>query len=152
MSALWRTMLVHSRNVFLKYFGWQCINMRLINKTIILAVLFTVLVGCRSVESPEFTLEKRSASQRETCYYNLRTIYSAIEGVAMRDELSNGTVIPLDEVTKLMLHSRLPDCPCGGTYTVPPVGGYPSCSFHGAVTTAVGNTRLEWVKQKDSKD
>jgi hypothetical protein len=71
--------------------------------------------------------------RRNQCLNNLHIIHSTVISAALEGSYYRGDVIPLERITDSLKKNRIPYCPSGGHYTVPPVGGRPVCSYHGDI-------------------
>jgi hypothetical protein len=76
-----------------------------------------------------------SIKQREThklrCANNLNQIYSATLSLALEGGLYRGDTIPESKIAEVLVGNRIPVCPGGAHYVIPPVGQHPVCSYHG---------------------
>ena len=61
----------------------------------------------------------------------MRSIDSAMWDAYMVHSYKKGDVIRVEDFSVCLKERRLPVCPAGGTYTIPPLGGKVSCSIHG---------------------
>jgi hypothetical protein len=80
-----------------------------------------------------------------SCLSNLRIIDAATISSSMEFHslYGYGEMVPLERFTEYVKDNRLPRCPSGGYYILHPVGGMPTCSFHGDLLTVweVNNLR-----------
>jgi len=89
-----------------------------------------------------FALVGRAREQRRVgCLANLRQIDSAIINVALERKYHRGQRIPPEQFTWCLREDRIPICPAGGRYAIPPVGGHTVCSYHGDLLAEDG-----WLK------
>ena len=75
------------------------------------------------------------------CLTNVRQIDSAIINVALERKYHRGQRIPTEQFTWCRREDRIPICPAGGRYAIPPVGGHTLCSFQGDLLAQDG-----WLK------
>lgn len=94
------------------------------------------------------------------CSQNLRQIHAAVWAVSQAEKYPLGTVIPTPILTKCMKGDRLPVCPSGGRYIIPPFGETPTCSYHGnllskyatALEACNNNLRIIAVGKREIED
>src|SRR5690242_12474797 len=72
---------------------------------------------------------ERSAS--EVCAINLRTLDMAKQQWFAQEHKTTNAVPTMEDLRGYL--KVLPACPTGGTYTLGPVGKYPTCSIKGHV-------------------
>jgi hypothetical protein len=65
------------------------------------------------------------------CRYILSRIDAACADVSGRLALPAGADIPRDAVIESLKGHVMPECPSGGQYALPKLGGKPTCSVHG---------------------
>jgi hypothetical protein len=85
-----------------------------------------------AIAIPSF-VKARNTSQKNACINNLRMIDSAKEQAALEYSWKNGHPIEPgspDEakVMEYLKNRTIPRCPCGGIYTIGPIGTLPTCS------------------------
>ena len=83
-------------------------------------------------------LHFRQASRRNECHNHLRMIHAAIVSSALADHYRWGHEIPVD-VFSQYLPPKFFQCPSGGEYTMPAVGGHPTCTVHGDLLQQSGD-------------
>src|SRR5437867_9578757 len=89
-----------------------------------------------------FALIPRLREQRRIgCLNNLRQIDSAIINMAIQGGYQRGAVLPPEKFAWCLIDARIPLCPSGGRYAIPPVGGHTVCSYHGDLLAQDG-----WLK------
>lgn len=71
------------------------------------------------------------SSRRKTCRDNLGIIMCATESTALELRLHQGDQVPVDHIVLFMKDGKLPVCPSGAQYLVPPIGFRPTCPVHG---------------------
>jgi hypothetical protein len=98
-------------------------------RVVSLVVLFAVAIG--------FSMRQREMHKR-TCANNLNQIYSATLSLALEGALYRGDTIPESKIAEILVGDRIPVCPSGGHYSIPPIGQHPVCSFHGDPFAAGG--------------
>ncbi len=103
--------------------------MKLNNPKSIGALVFVLLVGASLLVLAPTLLGIKD--RRAQCFNNLNQIDSVVINVALANGYKRGTQIPPEKLTPYLLHDQLPVCPSGGHYSVPLVGGRPTCSYHG---------------------
>lgn len=68
------------------------------------------------------------------CRWNLVALQSTFNSVALLNGVREGERLETNTVLSFLPDRSLPVCPRGGKYTLPEcVGGYPTCSVHGAL-------------------
>ena len=77
-------------------------------------IAITLLVLGGSVGSILLISHVRKVRDRNTCLNNMRQITSGIWGTGLAMSISNGAVVPVEEVVPY-LKNGLPKCPSGGT-------------------------------------
>jgi hypothetical protein len=93
-----------------------------------------------AIAIPSF-VKARTTSQKNACLNNLRQLDAAKEQAAMENNWTNGQAInpgsPQEaNVLDYIKGRAIPICPCGGTYTLNPIGTLPQCSNP--------NHKIEW--------
>jgi hypothetical protein len=76
--------------------------------------------------------------RRRECLNNLKILHSVVISVALENRYHRGDAIPTNRLVGYLKDNRIPVCPSGGRYTIPPVGGHPVCSSHGDVFAQEG--------------
>ena len=100
---------------------------------VVMAVLAAVAV---------FAFFPRLREQRKIrCLVNLRQIDSAIINIAVERGYKRGHIIRAEQFAWCLMGDRIPACPYGGRYAIPPVGGHTLCSYHGDLLALDG-----WLK------
>ena len=69
------------------------------------------------------------STQQLDCLNNLRMLDGAKTQLEIEGKLKPGTAVEMDMLTNYL--RRVPKCTSGGTYTLGPIGTYPTCSFPG---------------------
>lgn len=77
-------------------------------------------------------------SQRKSCHNNLRQIHSAIESSALAEKYGWGDTMPISVFSQYLRPGTL-NCPSGGKYNIPTVGGHPTCTYHGDLLVESGD-------------
>lgn len=102
-------------------------------KRLVIAAIVLAVVGGGAV-----FLHVRRVSKRNECHNHLRIIHAAIVSSALADHYRWGERIPV-EVFSQYLPPKFLQCPSGGEYSIPAVGGHPTCSFHGDLLQQSGD-------------
>ncbi len=89
------------------------------------------IIAVVAVISVPWYLRTRTEAHHNQCHNNLRQIDGSMCAATIALTIPEGGRIPMIEVTRYLKGGTLPTCPSGGTYTVPPVGQNPTCSYHG---------------------
>ena len=76
--------------------------------------------------------------RRRECLNNLKILHSVVISVALENRYHRGDAIPTNRLVGYLKDNRLPVCPSGGSYTIPPVGGHSVCSSHGDIFAQEG--------------
>ncbi len=76
--------------------------------------------------------------QRNECLNSLQQIDSALMATALERGYRNGDSIPTAQLVESLKDNKIPSCPSGGSYVIPPVGGHPTCTFHGDLLAREG--------------
>lgn len=98
---------------------------------VILAAIIIGIAGLLWAITPVSCMSPRAASQRKHCFNYMRLIKSIVESVATAHGIREGQQIPEKLLIQYCPHNRFPECPGGGIYKVPLVGGTVKCSLHG---------------------
>lgn len=83
--------------------------------------------------------DRRREEDRRGCLNNLRRIYSAQWSEGLVRKLKLGDRLEPMHFSQYLHDARLPDCPSGGSYTIMPLGQYPTCTVHGDLLTSSGD-------------
>ena len=94
--------------------------------------MVTLLVLGITVGSILLISNVRKVRDLNTCLNNMRHITAGIWATGLAKGVSNGAVVPVEEVVPY-LKNGLPKCPSGGRYTIPVMGDEARCSMHGAL-------------------
>jgi prepilin-type N-terminal cleavage/methylation domain-containing protein len=70
----------------------------------------------------------RRTTQAKVCVANLRMIQSAKQQWALENGKSDSDTPSEQDLLPYIENETFPKCPAGGTYTINPVGTYPTCS------------------------
>lgn len=103
------------------------------NKTTSRSILIIAILLATAAGIPVY-MNARAQSAKEYCLFNLKLIASATEAWALANNKRQGDTVEVPVIClyiKTSENGKLPDCPAGGKYTVPPLGKAPSCSIHG---------------------
>jgi hypothetical protein len=82
--------------------------------------------------------KSRTLAQRNSCVANMRQIDGAVHALSLENKLKDGDFVPHNWVAGVLKGNMIPICPGGGSYYIPPVGGHPTCSFHGDLFRELG--------------
>ena len=98
----------------------------------ILAMLLAIVVP--------YYVKQRASAQANACISNLTKIEAAANQFALETGKNTGDSInyptDLQPYIKLNRVGEIPACPAGGTYQMPLVGAFPSCSLSNSVDPA----------------
>ena len=98
----------------------------------ILAMLLAIVVP--------YYVKQRASAQADICISNLTKIEAAANQFAMENGKQTGDFInyPTDlrPYIKLTRLGEIPECPARGTYEMPSVGAFPTCSLSNSVSPA----------------
>ena len=97
------------------------------NSTVLLPVV-AVPAMLSAIAIPNF-VKARTVSRQNACINNLRQIDAAKQQWALEKSKSTTDVPTEDDIKVYLVHSQLPHCPAGGTYTLNAVGQPPECSI-----------------------
>lgn len=97
--------------------------------TLVEIMIVVLIIGIlMAIAVPAYT-KSRANGQRSACIDSLREIESAKEQYAMENKLTNGDTVALTDLIGATLYiKRLNNCAAGGTYTINPIGTYPTCN------------------------
>lgn len=98
---------------------------------VILAAIIIGIAGLLWAITPVSCMSPRAASQRKHCFNNMRLIQSLVESVAVARGIQKGQQMTEKLLVEYFPGNRFPECPGGGIYKVPLVGGRVKCSLHG---------------------
>lgn len=97
--------------------------------TLVEIMIVVLIIGVlMAIAVPAYT-KSRANGQRAACIDTLREIESAKEQHAMELKLGNGDDVALTDLVGATLYiKKLHPCTAGGSYTVNPIGTYPTCN------------------------
>lgn len=121
---------------------------RIVTYGICLFIVLAVVI-CASSKYRRWSEERN----RRECAQDMRFVFAAIISAALWDGVSLGERIAPEQFVGDIVHwkGELPECPSGGRYTIPPVGGVPTCSYHGNLLKETGELegpirpKLLWI-------
>ena len=98
----------------------------------ILAMLLAIVIP--------YYVKQRASAQADICISNLTKIEAAANQFALENGKQTGDLInyPTDLMPyiKLTQLGKIPDCPARGSYEMPSVGTFPTCSLSNSVSPA----------------
>jgi hypothetical protein len=105
------------------------------SKIVFWAIILFLILCFVAIATPNYIGPKRSGPiwERHRCIDNLREIDAAKNELALEHNLTNGTVVTVNQVTNYLIHGIMPKCPSGGIYIIGKIGETPICSIHGDV-------------------
>lgn len=92
-----------------------------------IALSVLVIPMLMAIAIPNF-VRARDVAMRNACINNLRMIDSAKQQWALENKKEDADVPKETELNQYLRAGQFPVCPKGGTYTINPVGGKPTCS------------------------
>jgi type IV pilus assembly protein PilA len=102
-------------------------------------VVVAILALLLAIAIPYY-VKQRASGQASACISNLTKIEAAANEFALETGKKTGDPInyptDLKPYIKLNRVGEIPVCPAGGTYQMPAVGAYPSCSLSNSVDPA----------------
>ena len=109
-------------------------NRSVFDSDIFLWVVVIVAIGFLTLVLKQNFIREPRTSPANACINNMRQIDDAINGWALENGKTNGTVVPANDITnyiKLNRYGKIPPCRSGGKYTYGKVGETPqiSCSL-----------------------
>ena len=97
--------------------------------TLVEIMIVVAIIGLlAAIAIPNF-VKARATAQMNACINNLRQIDAAKQQWALEKSKSTTDVPTEDDIKVYLVHSQLPHCPAGGTYTLNAVGQPPECSI-----------------------
>jgi prepilin-type N-terminal cleavage/methylation domain-containing protein len=106
----------------------KMLNRRQAGFTLIEIMIVVAIIGLlMAVAIPNLGRARRT-TQAKVCVANLRMIQSAKQQWALENGKSDSDTPSEQELLPFIENEMFPKCPAGGTYTINPVGTYPTCS------------------------
>ena len=102
--------------------------------TLVEIMIVVAIIGLLAVIAIPNFIKARETAQKNACYNNMRQIDAAIEQWAIEKKKTTGDTVVQAEMDDY-IRGGIPNCPAGGTYTIPAVRGTVSCGIHGALPT-----------------
>ncbi len=99
-------------------------------------IVVCILALLLAIAVPNY-VKQRASAQANTCINTLTKIEAAANEFALINGKKTGDVInypaDLSPYIKLNSNGLIPPCPAGGTYQIPAVGAFPTCSLSNQV-------------------
>lgn len=86
-------------------------------------------------------VHERDRARAHTCTSNLKQIDAAKEAAARALRLADTDTVTEAQIIPYLYRHRMPNCPCGGTYSINAMDRNPTCSL--GDRTATGE-RMAW--------
>ena len=102
--------------------------------TLVEIMIVVAIIGLLAVIAIPNFIKARETAQKNACYNNMRQIDAAIEQWAIEKKKTTGDTVVQAEMDDY-IRGGIPNCPAGGTYTIPTVRGTVSCGIHSALPT-----------------
>ena len=102
-----------------------------VKRVLVGTILVVFAAGVTATYLSQSVSRNLRQKQRIECLNNLQQIESAVRATALEAGYPTGSIIPTERLAECLKDGEIPKCPSGGSYTIPPVGGHPTCSDHG---------------------